>query len=144
MRDKDGKKMTRMDYYMKNVAVNSGMNFPKKERKEPQVVSDTSDEEPDTFKRFMISNNSFMLGVANSANKSELSEDIQDVLKKAKGKISEKWVMTYDAAQTMFGRTKKMDNVETLNTKKTILRIYEVLKTYMHMFDVEKLMENYK
>lgn len=43
----------------------------------------------------------------------------------------------------MFGRNQKMDNIETLNTKKTILRIYENLKTYMHMFDVEKLMQNY-
>jgi len=43
-----------------------------------------------------------------------------------------------------FGRQQVQDNLETANTKRTIMRIYEVMKTYMHMFDIEKLMDNYK
>jgi hypothetical protein len=69
MKDDNGKAMTRMDYHMKNVDKKPSVNFPKKEKMEAEVVSDTEDEHPDDKTKFMISNNSFMLGVPNSANR---------------------------------------------------------------------------
>jgi len=87
--------MTRLDYHMKNVAANSGMNFPKKEKKDPVIVSDTEDEKPDAFNRFMITNNSFMLGIGNLTNRASLVEDIDTVVKKAKNKAGDRWVMVY-------------------------------------------------
>jgi hypothetical protein len=102
-----GKKMSRLDYYMKNVSTGPGMNFPKEEKKEREVVSDTEDEMPDETDKFIISNNAFMLGLNSTSNKLELLEDLTGTLKKAKDKIAEKWLMSFQDAQKAFGRSGK-------------------------------------
>ena len=88
-----------------------------------------------------MTNNCFILGLNKIANFGDLYGDITTKLKKAREKVTERWIDQYLNKLPIFN---KPPEHKIQHLKKVLTRTYYYLKLYTRQFDLEKLLQRQK